>query len=167
MNKKGVLLLVLSAAIFLIVIMVATWITRGMSDQQQMIVPFDQPTPTRQPEPPSITAVPTVEIEQSFLTPYDQGPTIYQQTDEYIEKQASIAAQEVDFYERSQAIAELRSDAPHEGEFFFLDYNYEDLTFYLTIPQNRISQGNDEFNQFLQDRRLSRDDITNLVPKYQ
>lgn len=93
-----------------------------------------------------------------------QKSQIPEQSKEYLESTEKIASQEKDFLDKESKVTELLKHLPHQGKNFSLSYDFKKLQFNLVLQKGRESEGNVEFNQFLQTYRiLDRSWIRNLV----
>ena len=122
-------------------------------------------TPQQQEQSLTPSVAPTLASDLLYLTP-GTGPTIYQETQDYKEAQQEVDEQSAEFIEKGNEVVKLRTNSPVQGTLFTLSYDYNTFTFILTIPEAQAIEGNDEFNSYLQERGLTREDLGELIVRY-
>lgn len=170
MNPKTISVISVIAGVLLIMLILLTVVFSRLNNQGTSEI---TPTPTasvfideQAPDERSLTAtIAPTSGYGTYLTP-GSGPTIYQDTQEYRELGAQEYQENRDFYETQQAIGKLKEELPYNGKLCTISFDMSNLTFIMTVPNAQVLEGNEECNTYLQKFELSRDDLDELIVRY-
>lgn len=138
-NRTVIILTVIFAIILLILIITYSLVTKSKKSSSPSVMP------TLSINIPTITEVP-------------------EQSQEYKESTEKIAREQKEFLDHEAKVAQLLKLLPYQGNNFNLSYDYKKLEFILNIKQDKVTEANNEFNQFLLQNDIeNRSWIRNLI----
>lgn len=170
MNSKTITILSIIAGAVLIFLILLTFVFSRVNNQGSATI---TPTPTssvfideRLPDQRDLTTTlaPTSGYG-TYLTP-GAGPTIFQDTQEYRDLGAQDYEDNKDFYQTQEALGKLKEKLPYNGTLCTLSFDMNEFVFIMTIPNAQVIEGNEECNTYLEKFGLNREDIDDLVVRY-
>lgn len=94
-------------------------------------------------------------------------PTIFQDTQEYKDIQEKVALTEAPIHDRAEKVGKLLEKVPYQGSNFTFDFDNSTYSFKVTIPSDKQTEGNQEFDEFLTANGIEdRSWIQDLVVEY-
>lgn len=99
--------------------------------------------------------IPTTFLVNQQTTPGVPPSLIPGNSESYKKSVQIIAVTEAPILEREKAVGKLKFKTPYQGIHFQMNYDYKRLQYIVTIPNDKIVEGNTEFDTFLKQNDIA------------